>query len=117
VQSDSHDLVQVQKRREFSRYNAAKEFEEGMKLLHFEPLRAEEKFRRVIELDPNNPYGYAYLLFALEDNARPLSMLLTICSKFVEVAEKKRIHGLDGLSKMMFNQYLSAHQHLLMPTT
>lgn len=111
------DIVQIQKRREFTRHTSAKLFDEGITLLHFEPLRAEQKFRAVTELEPSNPYGYVYLLFAMEDNARPLSALLTTCSRFIEVAERKRIHGLDGISKAMMNGYLSASQHLLIRTT
>jgi hypothetical protein len=100
------EIVRVQRLREFSHYNAAREFIAGARILEFDPKVAEKHFRTVIELDSSNPYGYIYLLFALEDNGFPLSKILVVCNKLVEVASKKHIHGLDGISKEMMVGYL-----------
>lgn len=103
---DHHEVVRVQRLREFSHYTAAKLFSEGEKLLEFDPKRAEQIFASVVQMEPSNPYGWMYLLFALEDNGSPIIKLLTTCNKLVEVADKKPIHGLSGLSKDMMINYL-----------
>lgn len=101
------EIVRVQRLREFSHYSAARIFAEGERILEFDPKVAEKCFRIVIELEPANPYGYVYLLFAMEAIGTPVSKLLVICNKFVETAEKKRIHGLDGISKEMMVGYIT----------
>ena len=103
---DHHEIVRVQRLREFSHFTAAKLFSEGEKLLEFDPKRAEQLFISVVQMEPSNPYGWLYLLFALEDNGRSIIKLLTTCNKLVEVSDKKPIHGLSGLSKDMMVNYL-----------
>jgi hypothetical protein len=105
--SDKHrEIVRIQRLRQFSHYNAARIFEDGARILQFDPVAAEKCFSTVIQIEPDNPYGYVYLLFALEDIGSPLGRLLFVCNKFVEVAHKKSIHGLEGISKEMMVQYL-----------
>jgi hypothetical protein len=105
--SSNHDAIAYTQRiREFSHYNAARLFLEGEKILEFDPKRAEELFTTVVQMEPGNPYGWAYLLFAREDNGSPMSKLLITCNKFVEAAGKKPIHGLNGISKDMMVEYL-----------
>jgi len=100
------EIVRVQRLREFSHYNAAREFIAGERILEFDPIVAEKHFRTVVQLDSSNPYGYVYLLFAMESNGYPMSKLLVVCDKLVEVASKHKLHGLDGISKQIMVQYL-----------
>jgi len=100
------DISHTQRVREFSHYTAARLFSEGEKIMEFDPKRAEELFITVVQIEPSNPYGWAYLLFAREDNGAPMGKLITTCNKFVETADKKPIHGLSGISKDMMVGYL-----------
>lgn len=105
--SDKHaDVVRVQRTRAFSHYTAAKLFLEGTRILDKDPNRAEEIFASVVQIEPDNPYGWVYLLFAREDSGCLLSKLIMTCNKLVGVADKKHIHGLGGLSKNMMINYL-----------
>jgi hypothetical protein len=105
--SDEHEAITYTQRiREFSHYTAAKLFREGEKILEFDPKRAEELFSTVVQIEPDNPYGWIYLLFSLEDGGAPMSKLLITCNKLVEVADKKHIHGLGGISKDMMIEYI-----------
>jgi len=103
---DHSEVVYTQRIREFSHYTAAKLFMEGEKILQFDPNSAEKIFSKVVQIEPDNPYGWIYLLFSLEDNGSPMGKLLTTCNKLVEVADKKHIHGLGGISKDMMIGYL-----------
>ena len=98
--------MRVQRLREFSHFTAAKLFLEGEKILEFDPKRAEELFSSVVQIEPNNPYGLIYLLFALEDSGSPMCKRVMTCNKLVEVADKKPIHGLSGISKSMMIEYI-----------
>ena len=98
--------MRVQRLREFSHFTAAKLFLEGEKILEFDPKRAEEFFSSVVQIEPNNPYGWIYLLFSLEDSGAPMIKRVMTCNKLVEVADKKHIHGLGGISKSMMVEYI-----------
>jgi len=98
--------------RAFSHYKAAKMFEDGCKLLKTDPIRAEELLRVVVQIESDNPWGWIYLLFAMEDNGRPFSMLITTCSKLVEVSTKKPLHGIDGLAVGMIDGYLKRAEEM-----
>jgi hypothetical protein len=103
---DHREIVRIQILRRFSHHSAARAFAEGERILQFDPKVAEKCFSTVVQIEPDNPYGYVYLLFALEDLGAPLGKLLTVCNKFVETAHNKSIHGLEGISKEMMVQYL-----------
>jgi hypothetical protein len=106
MDKNHHDIMLVQRWRGFTHHTAAKLFDEGAKLFKTDPKRAESLFRTVVQIEPDNPYGWLYLLFTQEDTGQPLSALVTTCSKLISVAVKKPIHGLDGLSKQIMAGYL-----------
>ena len=100
------DIIYAQRIRGFSRHNAAKLFLQGKQCMRTDPRRAERLFTSVIQVEPDNPYGYIYLLFAQEDLGYPVERLLSTCDKLIEVATKKNIHGLTGIADAMMLGFL-----------
>lgn len=112
IQENHREIIRVQTLRQFSHYNAAKTFIEGWKILEMDPVHAEKIFETVVQIEPDNPYGWMYLLLAREDTGCLLSKLIMTCSKLIDVSTKKNIHGLDGLSKMMMKGYLKRAEEM-----
>lgn len=90
----------------FSHHKAAILFEEGHRIRKENPFLAEEKFRAVTQMEPDNPWGWVYLLFAMEDGSKSLGDLIMVCSRLIRVSEKKPMHGIDVFAKIMMGIYL-----------
>lgn len=112
MDNDAREITRVQTQRQFSHYTAAKLFIEGWKILEMDPKRAEKFFETVVQIEPDNPHGWMYLLMTREDTGCLLSKLIMTCSKLIDVSTKKHIHGLDGLSKMMMKGYLKRAEEM-----
>ena len=106
MDEDQKEIIKVQRLREFGHYKAAKYFNEGKKVFPTDTKRAEELFKTVVQMEPDNAYGLIYLLFTQEDNGYPLSQLITTCNRILSLPTKKQIHGLYGISQMMMMGYL-----------
>jgi hypothetical protein len=105
----SNSLVSFeQQRRGFKLFTAAKEFVIGWNAYHTYDFRgALASFKRVAELDPENPYAHAYLLFAMEDSMDyTIQQLADRAALWHSSAVKFKHHGLDALSIIWFSKYI-----------
>jgi len=97
-----------QRRRGFRFFTAAKDFVIGIDCYHAYDFRGALKaFKRVAELDPDNPYAHAYLLFSMEDSGDyTIQQLADRASLWHECAVKYKYQGLDALSILWFSKYM-----------
>jgi hypothetical protein len=100
------DIIYAQRIRGFSHHNAAKMFLQGKQCMRTNPRQAERFFTSVIKMEPDNPYGYIYLLFVQEDLGYSVERLLLTCDDLMRVASKKNIHGLIGIADALMLGYL-----------
>lgn len=100
----------------FRYYTAAKEFIKGKSMLEDKcdrevsskigdtPMKS---FTRVTEIDPANPYGWAYLLFAMEDGGGfDAERLTLVASRWHEAAVVYRHQGQNAFAMMYFTKYM-----------
>ena len=97
-----------QRKRGFRFFTAAQEFVRGWDAYHAYDFRgALVAFKRVAEIDPQNPYAWAYLLFAMEDSGDyTIQQLADVAARWHECAAKFKYHGLDALSIIWFSKYI-----------
>ena len=97
-----------QRKRGFRFFTAAQEFVRGWDAYHAYDFRgALAAFKRVAEIDPQNPYAWAYLLFAMEDSADyTIQQLADVAAQWHDCAVKFKYHGLDALSIIWFIEYI-----------
>jgi hypothetical protein len=66
-----------------------------------------ELFTRVTQVDPENPYGYAYLLFAMEDTGGyTIKQLADVSSKWSDAAIAYGLQGQPEFAMMTFSKYM-----------
>ncbi|HPE06116.1 MAG TPA: hypothetical protein PLW50_00145 [Smithellaceae bacterium] len=117
MSSESTDeITREQRLRGFSHFTTARLFLQGYKIYDFDPDVAKKFFKQVTDLDPHNPYGWIYYLFTLEDTGASLRECVETCNKLVEVSDKKKLHGLDGLSKQMMVEYIKKVEKIMTDT-
>ena len=100
----------------FKYYSAADEFLKTRSLIE-DPIDREvaiangldpvKSFTRVTQIDPANPYGYAYLLFAMEDNGTyTVAQLTDVAAKWSEAAIAYKYQGQPALALAYFTKYV-----------
>jgi hypothetical protein len=101
-----------QRKRGFRFFTAAQEFVRGWDAYHVYDFRtAQIAFRRVTEIDPQNPYGWAYLLFMMEDIGNStIQQLADVAARWYECAVKYKYQGQDALALMSFSRYVKLLQ-------
>jgi hypothetical protein len=100
----------------FNHYTAAKEFLRGKSMIEDRcdlevgasqgatPLKL---FTRVTQIDPKNPYGWAYLLFAMEDAGNfTIDQLLDVAERWHETAVEYKHQGQNAFAMMYFTRYM-----------
>jgi hypothetical protein len=105
----------------FKYYTAAKEFIKGKSMMEDKcdrevslkagdtPLKS---FIRVTEIDPTNPYGWAYLLFAMEDAGFSIEHLLLVADKWHETAMVYKHQGQNAFAIMYFTKYMKTMEKM-----
>ena len=104
----------------FRYYSAAEEFLKGKSMLEDacdREVAAKEgrspikSFTRVVQIDPKSPYGWAYLLFAMEDaGSFTVDQLLQTADKWHEAAIEYRYQGQNAFAMMYFTRYMKIKQ-------
>ena len=97
-----------QRRRGFRLFSAAREFVRGWDAYHVKDFRtALDSFKRVTVLDPDNPYGHAYLLFMLEDiGGYTNQQLADVSARWSDAAIKYKYQAQDALSMAYLTHYV-----------
>ena len=96
------DIKVMANRYGFTHYTAAREFINGK--TGITPLKS---FVRVTQLEPKNPYGWAYLLFAMEDLGEfTINQLLDIANKWHERALEFGYQGQNAFAMIYFTKYM-----------
>jgi hypothetical protein len=100
----------------FNYYSAADEFLKTKSLIEDPVDRAVaisngadpvKSFTRVTQIDPKNPYGYAYLLFAMEDaGTYTIDQLLAVADGWHTAAVEYKHQGQNAFAMMYFNRYM-----------
>ena len=106
----------------FKYYTAASEFIKGKSMLEDKcdrevsalegnsPLKS---FTRVTQIDPTNPYAWAYLLFAMEDTGGyTIKQLAGVAGKWHETAIVYRVQGQNALAMMWFTKYIKTMEKM-----
>lgn len=100
----------------FHHYSAVIDFLKGKSLIEDKCDREVAKlngqdpvklFERVIQLDPDNPYGYAYLLFAMEDSGcYTIKQMADVSAKWHDAAIAYRYQGQNALAMAYLTKYV-----------
>lgn len=68
-------------------------------------------FKRVISIDPDNPYGHAYLLFAMEDaGGYTVKQLADVSAKWSDVAINYGVQGQPELAMAYLTRYIKMEE-------
>jgi tetratricopeptide (TPR) repeat protein len=97
-----------QRKRGFKRFTSAREFLRGWDAYQAKDFRtALSAFKRLTEIEPENPYTWAYYLFAIEDaGGYSIQELADVSAKWHEAALSYKIQGQPSLSIQFFSKYI-----------
>jgi hypothetical protein len=105
---DTARIALEQRKRGFRLFSAAREFVRGWDAYHsYDTRTAMDAFKRVVSMDPENPYGLCYLLFTMEDQGGyTVQQLADMAARWHVTAEKYRYQGQDAMAIMSFSRYI-----------
>ena len=116
------DVKLVMNRRGFHYFTAAKEFVAGKSMLEdkcdcevaaMSGQNPVKSFTRVTQIDPRNPYGWAYLLFAMEDaGSYSIDQLLAVADKWHVSAADFKYQGQSAFAMMYFTRYIKLKERI-----
>ena len=110
--NDKTYIIFEMRRRGFKYYTSAREFVRGMKCLRARKLTsAMASISRVTKLDSDNPYGWAYMLFIMEDiGGFTAGQLADTAAKWTEAAIKYKYQGQDALATSYLLRYVKIYE-------